>query len=108
MTSGIINVNKPCGITSFDVCAIVRRILGIRRIGHFGTLDPQASEVLPITVESACRIMEYLNDETKQYECSARLGISTDTLDRMIALFVGGRRTALLLEIKPCVFRLMV
>jgi len=81
MTSGIINVNKPCGITSFDVCAIVRRILGIRRIGHFGTLDPQASGVLPIAVGSACRIMEYLNDETKQYECSARLGISTDTLD---------------------------
>lgn len=74
MTSGIINVNKPCGITSFDVCAIVRRILGIRRIGHFGTLDPQASGVLPIAVGSACRIMEYLNDETKQYECSARLG----------------------------------
>lgn len=79
--SGIIVVNKEKNITSFDVVNKISNILGIKRIGHTGTLDPMAEGVLIITIGKATKIAELLTSEYKEYEASAVLGIETDTLD---------------------------
>lgn len=77
---GFINVNKPKGITSHDVVAILRRILKIKQIGHTGTLDPFAEGVLPICIGKATRLIEFLEDE-KAYIGTIQFGKSTDTYD---------------------------
>lgn len=59
----------------------MRRLTGIKKIGHAGTLDPMAEGVLPICIGSATRIMEYLGGDTKEYRCTMRLGVTTDTMD---------------------------
>ncbi|MBR2121779.1 MAG: tRNA pseudouridine(55) synthase TruB [Lachnospiraceae bacterium] len=78
---GIINVFKEAGYTSNDVVAKLRGILRMRKIGHTGTLDPQAVGVLPVCLGPATRICSMLTDEDKEYECVCRLGVTTDTLD---------------------------
>ncbi len=78
---GVLNINKAAGMTSHDVVDAVRRILGMQRVGHTGTLDPQATGVLPLCVGRATRIAQYLTQADKEYVMSLRLGISTDTLD---------------------------
>lgn len=80
MISGIINVNKPTGITSHQVVARLRKILKEKKVGHTGTLDPLAVGVLPICVGNATRIIEYL-DTTKAYRAHILLGVKTDTYD---------------------------
>ena len=77
----MLNINKPAGMTSHDVVDAVRKILGVRRVGHTGTLDPQATGVLPLCVGRATRIAQYLTQADKEYVMSLRLGITTDTLD---------------------------
>ena len=79
--SGVLNVNKPAGMTSHDVVDAVRKILGVQRVGHTGTLDPQATGVLPLCVGRATRIAHYLTQADKEYLMTLRLGITTDTLD---------------------------
>jgi tRNA pseudouridine55 synthase len=79
--SGILNVNKPGGWTSHDVVARVRRIAGVRKVGHAGTLDPMATGVLLLCLGQATRISEYLMDSEKAYAARLRLGIATDTYD---------------------------
>ena len=74
-------VDKPEGPTSHDVVSWARRSLGLRRIGHTGTLDPFASGLLVLLVGSATRLSEYLSALPKKYEARARLGICTDTHD---------------------------
>ncbi|MBO4235328.1 MAG: tRNA pseudouridine(55) synthase TruB [Firmicutes bacterium] len=81
MKDGILNINKPQEMTSFDVVAILRRKLGIKRIGHLGTLDPMAEGVLPIALGKAARIMEYLDSDTKEYIGEFLFGITSDTDD---------------------------
>ena len=81
MTDGIINVNKPAGWTSQDVCTKLRHVLQIKKIGHTGTLDPMATGVLPVCVGKATRIIEYYDKDSKSYHASMKLGITTDTLD---------------------------
>jgi tRNA pseudouridine55 synthase len=78
---GVLNINKPAGMTSHDVVDAVRKILGTRRVGHTGTLDPQATGVLPVCVGRATRIAQYLTQADKEYVMTLRLGITTDTLD---------------------------
>jgi len=78
---GVLNVNKPSGMTSHDVVDAVRKILGVRRVGHTGTLDPQATGVLPLCVGRATRIAQYLTQADKEYVMTLRLGVTTDTLD---------------------------
>ena len=78
---GIINVYKEAGYTSNDAVARLRGILRMRKIGHTGTLDPQAVGVLPVCLGPATRICSMLTDEDKEYECICRLGVTTDTLD---------------------------
>jgi len=81
LTSGVLNVNKPPGLTSFDVVARVRQATGVRRVGHAGTLDPLASGVLLVCIGQATRIMAYLQDAPKTYLAGIRLGQRTDTFD---------------------------
>ncbi len=78
---GIINIYKPGGMTSNDVIYKLRQIIGIRKIGHTGTLDPMAEGVLPVLINRASRINEYLDRDLKTYEASLILGVSTDSLD---------------------------
>ena len=77
----VLPVDKPPGPTSHDAVDIVRRALGVRRVGHTGTLDPFASGLLLMCVGPATRLSEYLSALDKSYEAVARLGISTDTED---------------------------
>ncbi|HEU5323852.1 MAG TPA: tRNA pseudouridine(55) synthase TruB, partial [Methylomirabilota bacterium] len=79
--SGILVVDKTAGVTSFDVVALVRRRLGVRRVGHAGTLDPAATGVLPILVGEATKLLPYLVDQDKEYLATIRFGITTDTQD---------------------------
>ncbi|OCT13773.1 tRNA pseudouridine(55) synthase TruB [Paenibacillus pectinilyticus] len=81
MLEGILPVWKPAGFTSHDVVAKVRRILGIKRIGHTGTLDPQVTGVLPLCIGRATRMVEYIQELPKEYEAVLRIGLSTDTED---------------------------
>jgi tRNA pseudouridine55 synthase len=78
---GVVVVDKPAGITSFDVVARVRRALGERRVGHAGTLDPMATGVLPVCVGEATKLVPFLMGGDKEYEAEAVLGVTTDTLD---------------------------
>lgn len=82
MVNGILNLNKPVGLTSHDLVARVRRILREKRVGHAGTLDPAAEGVLPVCVGQATRVVEYLSDARKIYCAELRLGVTTDTYDR--------------------------
>ena len=81
MMNGIINIYKEKGFTSFDVVAKLRGILKTRKIGHTGTLDPDAEGVLPVCVGKATKICELLTDKTKEYEAVMLLGRTTDTQD---------------------------
>lgn len=75
-------VDKPAGITSHDVVAAARRGLGVRRVGHAGTLDPFATGLLVLAVGKATRLLEYLVGFDKTYRATARLGVATDSQDR--------------------------
>ena len=77
----IININKPKGKTSHDIVYFVRRLLGLKKVGHTGTLDPDATGVLPICVGKATRAAELLTNADKAYRATFLLGITTDTLD---------------------------
>ena len=79
--NGIVNVNKPTGITSHDVVYRLRKILNIKKIGHTGTLDPDAEGVLPMCVGKGTKIADELTAKEKQYLAELTLGITTDTQD---------------------------
>lgn len=81
MTDGLLQINKPTGITSHDAVDAVRRALGIRKVGHAGTLDPMASGLLVMGVGRATRLLRFLGELDKEYEGTGRLGEETDTLD---------------------------
>jgi len=78
---GVLNVNKPPGMTSHDVVARVRRLASQRRVGHAGTLDPLATGVLIICLGTATRLSEYLADRPKAYRAVVRFGVETDSWD---------------------------
>jgi tRNA pseudouridine55 synthase len=78
---GTLIIDKPAGITSHDVVARVRRIIGQRRVGHTGTLDPFATGVLVILVGNATRLLQFLSGAEKEYEAVIRFGYATDTGD---------------------------
>ena len=81
MPNGIIIIDKPQEWTSMDVCAKLRGVLGERRIGHAGTLDPMATGVLPVFVGRATRAVEFAERGDKEYVAGLRLGLVTDTQD---------------------------
>ncbi len=78
---GVLVIDKPAGPTSHDVVARMRRVLGTRRIGHTGTLDPFATGVLPLVVGRATRLASFLSGEEKEYEAAVRFGLATETYD---------------------------
>ncbi len=78
---GVLNINKPSGMTSHDVVQAVRRLLKEKRVGHTGTLDPIATGVLVLCIGRATRIARYLEAGEKEYQAIMRLGVTTETLD---------------------------
>ena len=78
---GVLVIDKPSGPTSFDVVRQVRRVLGTRRVGHGGTLDPLATGVLPICLGEATKLAQFLLDADKEYEATLCFGVETDTYD---------------------------
>jgi tRNA pseudouridine55 synthase len=81
LISGFVVIDKPAGITSHDVVSRVRRILGTRKVGHTGTLDPFATGVLPVAFNEGTKAIPFLDEGIKCYEAVMRLGVTTDTLD---------------------------
>lgn len=79
--NGVLVVDKPKGITSFDVVREVRRALGVKKVGHTGTLDPMATGVLPICIGDGTKIAQFITEATKAYDATVKLGSTTDTLD---------------------------
>ena len=90
---GVLVIDKPAGPTSHDIVACVRRTLGLKKVGHLGTLDPLASGVLPLVVGRATRLSSLLAGAAKQYDAVIRLGLSTDTYD-ITGTVVWGRDAA--------------
>jgi tRNA pseudouridine55 synthase len=88
---GVVNLDKPVGPTSHDMVGLVRRLTGMRRIGHAGTLDPLASGVLPILVGAATRFSEELTRGRKRYDATIRLGERSETDDSQGPLVPGDR-----------------
>lgn len=78
---GFLNIDKPAGITSFDVVRQVRRAAGIRKVGHAGTLDPAATGVLPVAIGDATKLIDELVGAPKRYRGIVRFGVATDTYD---------------------------
>lgn len=81
MYNGVLNIYKEKGFTSHDVVAKMRGILQQKKIGHTGTLDPDAVGVLPVCLGNATRLADMLTDRDKEYEAAMRLGVKTDTQD---------------------------
>ena len=79
--NGVIVIDKPPGFTSFDVIAVVRKLTGQRKTGHTGTLDPNATGVLPVLLGSATKAQDLIPNHDKEYVADFRFGLSTDTLD---------------------------
>ena len=82
MTSGILNVNKPVGPSSFSVVRNARRLPGVLKAGHGGTLDPAAEGVLPILINAATRVADFVHEWPKTYVASITFGFTSDTGDR--------------------------
>ncbi len=79
--SGVISVDKPAGWTSHDIVAKIRGLLKTQKVGHLGTLDPEATGVLPVCFGSGTKLVPYLVHLEKEYDAVLRLGIETDTED---------------------------
>ncbi len=84
--NGFLNINKPAGLSSAAVVGVLRRASGEKRVGHAGTLDPEAAGILPVMMGRATRLFDYLADKDKEYETVVAFGWSTDTQD-----FTGNR-----------------
>ena len=78
---GVLNIRKEKGYTSFDVVAKLRGILRMKKIGHTGTLDPEAEGVLPVVLGKATKLVDLLTEKQKTYEALLHLGLETDTQD---------------------------
>lgn len=79
--NGIIIIDKPKGYTSHDVVAKAKKILNVKKVGHTGTLDPNATGVLPLLINKGTKFSKYLINHDKEYIVKLKLGIKTDTLD---------------------------
>ena len=78
---GIVLINKPAGMTSHDVVNKLRKILHTKKVGHCGTLDPDATGVLVVCINKATKVLQFLTSESKEYVATLNLGVSTDTYD---------------------------
>jgi tRNA pseudouridine55 synthase len=99
--SGFLVVDKPAGWTSHDVVDAARRWFGTQRVGHLGTLDPQATGVLPLAIRDATKLVPFVASDPKVYRGTIRLGVETDTLDgdgAVVARFEGALPDAAAVE----------
>ncbi len=103
MIHGIINLWKPVGPTSHDMVAKLRKIVGQKRIGHTGTLDPMASGILPLCLGDATRLAEYFTNQIKEYRLILKFGYESDTYDRTGTLKPGPDR-----KVSKCSFEKML
>ena len=78
---GIIIVNKEKGYTSHDIVAKVKKLLNVKKVGHTGTLDPNATGVLPILIGEGTKLSSYLTNHDKTYQATLKLGEKRDTAD---------------------------
>jgi tRNA pseudouridine55 synthase len=81
MMDGVVIIDKPAGKTSHDVVSEVKKILGVKKAGHTGTLDPMVTGVLPVCLNEATKLAGFLTGEDKEYLATMLLGVKTDTLD---------------------------
>jgi len=81
MLNGVIVIDKPEGKTSHDIVAAVKKICGVKKAGHIGTLDPLATGVLPVCLNEATKLAGFLTGEEKEYRAAMILGVRTDTMD---------------------------
>ena len=79
--NGYFNIHKPTGMSSAAVVAVIRRLTGMKRVGHAGTLDPEAAGVLPVMTGKVTRLFDYLTDKEKEYIAVCAFGTATDTQD---------------------------
>ncbi len=77
----VLYIDKPAGMTSFDVCFSLRKTLGTKKIGHTGTLDPMATGVMIVLAGQATKAVQFLDSDRKMYEADVLFGVTTDTLD---------------------------
>ncbi|MCR5595472.1 MAG: tRNA pseudouridine(55) synthase TruB [Lachnospiraceae bacterium] len=103
MINGIINVYKEPGFTSHDVVAKLRGITHQKKIGHTGTLDPDAEGVLCVALGAATRVCDMLTDETKEYEAEMQLGITTDTQDTSGEILSGKEVNVTAEQLRQCI-----
>ncbi len=103
MINGVLNVWKEAGFTSHDVVAKLRGILHQKKIGHTGTLDPDATGVLPVCLGKGTRLCDMLTDETKTYEALLHLGVSTDTQDMSGTVTAEAPVTVTEEEVRDCI-----
>ncbi len=82
MLNGFFVIDKQAGVSSHDIVSMVRRAIGMKKVGHTGTLDPFATGVLPVAVGDGTKAIQFLDESEKEYRAIMRLGISTDTQDR--------------------------
>lgn len=101
--NGVINIYKEKGYTSHDVVAKLRGILRQKKIGHTGTLDPDAEGVLPVCLGRATKLCDLLTDKRKTYEAVLRLGITTDTQDMTGTVLEKREVTAAPSEVSSCI-----
>ena len=81
--NGVVLIYKEKGFTSFDVVAVVRKLTGQKKVGHTGTLDPNATGVLPVLLGTATKAQGIIPSHNKRYRADFRFGIATDTLDKI-------------------------
>lgn len=79
--NGVVIIDKPAGKTAHDVVSAVKKILGVKKAGHTGTLDPMATGVLPVCLNEATKLARFLCEDSKEYLATMLLGVKTDTLD---------------------------
>lgn len=79
--NGVVLIDKPSGKTSYRVVDYIKKIPGVKKVGHTGTLDPLATGVLPVCINEATKLVQFLSQSTKEYRATMLLGIGTDTLD---------------------------
>ena len=103
MINGVLNVWKEAGFTSHDVVGKLRGILHQKKIGHTGTLDPDATGVLPVCLGKGTRLCDMLTDETKTYEALLHLGIATDTQDMSGTVTAEAPVTVTEEEVRDCI-----
>ena len=79
--NGVLNIYKPKGMSSFDVVREVKKITKMQKVGHTGTLDPEATGVLPVCIGRATKIIDFIMNSNKVYEVQFKLGLKTTTYD---------------------------